>query len=112
MSDSNYALYLMEREGITLYERREGFLGYILYPKKMLITDLFIRPEYRGKTFSKHFMDKAYNIAKENNIRIICCTASPNALNFKNAERFILENNYKETMRDDSLVYYQKYLED
>lgn len=102
----------MEREGITLYETKEGFFGYILKSDGIMVTDLFIGPEHRGKESSKHFVDKIEETAREHGFSIIYCTTCKDALNFDIAHSFIVKNGYKPMKETDDLRYYFKKLEE
>jgi GNAT superfamily N-acetyltransferase len=102
----------MEREGITLFENNKGFFGYILKDEKLLITDLFIDPEHRGKETSKYFVDMIEKIAKENNLDKVFCTVCKDALNYEQAKQFVEKNGYKKYKEVNSLLYYWKILED
>lgn len=59
--ESNYALYIKEREGKEILESEKGFATYYFLSDGCYLQDIFVKPEYRE---SKEATRMANNIAE------------------------------------------------
>ena len=79
--ESNYALYIKEREpNKRIIESNKGFATYILNEKECYIVDVFVRKEYRNLGVCKNFVETIRKIAKNNSCDFLTTSVCPTAL--------------------------------
>lgn len=64
--ESNYSLYIKEREGLEILEDEKGFATYRELPAKqaVYIQDIFVRREFRKEGIAKAYADRIVFQAK------------------------------------------------
>lgn len=70
-SDKMYFEYLKEREGKEAYITKEGFFTYKVEEIFILLSDMYVKPEYRGQGVARGFMEVIYEMAKEYEVKMV-----------------------------------------
>ena len=61
-----YERYLLEREGISIYENEKGFCMYMIEDiYTLFITDIYVLPEYRSKHIATNLANELTEVIKK-----------------------------------------------
>lgn len=90
--NSNYALYIKEREGVDIIEEDSGFITYKHIPKRneLMVCDCFVIEEHRNKGIAKEWFDKITIIARELGCTSLVATTDPATKNWYIAEQAMI----------------------
>jgi GNAT superfamily N-acetyltransferase len=109
---SHYALYIKEREGKETLENDQGFASYIDLnnTETIYISDMYIRPEYRGKGYARHFYNEIAELAKGKHYKTILANVDISTEGWKFSEMIMKKDGFQEIGKDDNLKFFIKEL--
>ena len=99
-----YLEYLKEREDMHIIQIHEGFLLYKLLDGELLISDIYVLPQYRKKGISAVLADKAKEIARANGYKHMTCQADLAANGCEAAVKTILSYGFKLLAAGDNKI--------
>lgn len=82
MTDSLYAKYVEERQGMSTIWRPHGFVTYRIFDVECFIQDMFIEQTHRLKNKGRELLNDLAELAKKNGCETITANihlADPNA---------------------------------
>jgi len=90
--ESNYALYVKEREGYETLEDEKGFASFIYLPesKAVYLRDIFVRKEFRKEGIAAAYADRIAFEAKLKGYTTLIGSVDPRANGAKES-KFVLE---------------------
>lgn len=107
---SLYSDYVKEREKKNVIENEHGFVKYKIDEKDkyMYLEDMYIRPESRGKGFSKKMTDFLCLIAKDKGCTKLITSVVPSAENSHKSLLVILKYGGKLRSAYNDIIYFEK----
>lgn len=109
--ESNYALYIREREpNKEIFEDEKGFITYIINGKECYIVDVFVKKEFRNSGISKKYVEQVSQIACETECEFLTTSASPNANGSTESLHVILSHGFELESSINNLIFFRKNL--
>lgn len=108
--NSNYALYIKEREGKDIIETEQGFATYYFDEDSVYIADVYVRPEYRNKNVAKDFFETIEEIAKEKGLKECITYADTSAKGYEISKSALLSNSFEIIGFVDNMVFFKRNL--
>lgn len=105
---SLYADYIKEREDFDIVETDKGFLTYLIRPPEVYIRDIYVVPEHRQMSVTKHMIDTVEQIAKDKGCKYTVTTVDPNAKGAEVSENVVIASGGKEYDRSRGLIWYSR----
>ena len=107
--ESNYALYIKEREGKSIVEDECGFATYY-YPEDNIVyvEDVFVKKEYRRTGKALEYFDKITKEARDKGCEFCITSIDPKAKGALASLKWTLKNGYNFSKQKDGLNWYCK----
>ena len=106
--ESNYALYITEREGKSIIEDEKGFATYNINGDNCYIVDIFVRKEYRKENIASKYADEITKIAKENGCTYLTGSVCPTAHGANTSMKVLLAYGFKLESSINNFIYFRK----
>jgi GNAT superfamily N-acetyltransferase len=106
--ESNYALYIREREGKEILEDELGFATYVFLPEHCYIEDIFVRQEYRSSGHASRYADAIAEIAKERGYKKLLGSVCPTAKGSDTSLKVLQAYGFKLSSSDRNMIYLEK----
>jgi hypothetical protein len=104
-----YQDYLKEREGIETLQIDCGFILYKMQPNGvLLISDIYIKPEFRGSRRCFALADAVINRAKSKGCKEVACQVDTAANGVAQSMAVILKYGFVPYGSENGLVYFTK----
>lgn len=109
---SNYAKYLLEREGKSIIEDERGFATYSLHPElsAIYIEDIFVSLEFRKQNVASEYADKIAEIAKSKGFHTLIGTVRPSATGANISLKVLLAYGFELASAEQDAIYFRKTL--
>ena len=104
--ESNYALYIKEREGREIIEDERGFLSYLITKDQCYVVDVFVKKEHRRKGVTQEYFDRAKEIAKEKGCTYLLGSVCIAANKTNESMKWMLSIGYKVSYTQGSMIYF------
>jgi GNAT superfamily N-acetyltransferase len=108
---SNYALYIMEREGKHILEDEKGFATYLFTASHCYIEDIYVRPEYRKSNVASSYADQISQIARKKGYTKLLGSVCPQAFGAAASTRVLLAYGFELLSSEKNIIYFEKSLE-
>lgn len=107
---SNYALYVKEREGKETIETDKGFVTYIDLEdtQTLYISDMYVRPEYRGQGYARSFYNEIATIAKSKNYTNILANVDDSTEGWEFSKKIMKNDGFQQIGKEDNLIFFIK----
>jgi len=106
--DSNYALYIREREGKDIYEDEYGFATYVFLPEHCYIEDIFVREQYRTRGHASRYADAIAAIAVERGYKKLLGSVCPSAKGSDTSLKVLMAYGFKLASSEKNIIYLEK----
>jgi len=107
---SLYGLYVQEREGKKIFENEKGFITYLEMDrvKTVLVSDFYIKKEYRGTGVAKELCDKVEEIVREKKYRYAMATVDVSTNNWQHSQSILEHYGFKPSGKEEYVIYFIK----
>lgn len=106
--ESNYGLYIKEREGRCIYEDERGFATYTMNDKSCYIQDIFVKKEYRNQKVASDYADKIAEIAKNNGCIFLIGSVCPSTNGSTESLKVLLGYGFRLDHSIGDLIFFRK----
>ena len=106
--ESNYALYIKEREGKEIIEDSKGFATFTINEDNCYIVDIFVKEEYRQENIASKYADEITMIAKENGCKYLTGSVCPKAHGSDTSLKVLLAYGFKLESSVNNFIYFRK----
>lgn len=106
--ESNYGLYIKERENRCIYEDRKGFATYSINDKSCYIQDIFVKKEFRQENVASEYADKITEIARNNGCTFLIGSVCPTTSGSTESLKVLLGYGFKLDHAVNNMIYFRK----
>ena len=108
--ESNYALYIKEREGRDIIEDEKGFASYLITGEQCYIVDVFIKKEHRRQGIPNKYFKQIEDIAREKGCTYLLGSACIKAPNINESMKWLLSIGYSLSSISGDMIFLTKEL--
>lgn len=105
-----YDEYVKEREGLDTLTWDNGFIHYKIDGETCLLSDMYIKPEFRGKELSHEMANYLSNLARDKGCRVIMTICDLKGRNPESSLLTILKYGFKVFNIKETTIYFSKEL--
>ncbi len=111
MLPSQYAQYLLEREGAHVFETPRGFASYSIHNAEVYVRDLWVHPDFRKSGEASSIADSIAGIAKDKGCTLMTGTVDPRAKGAADSMKVLLAYGMRPHSISNGLVWFCKEIE-
>jgi len=108
--ESNYSLYLKERENREIFEDEKGFATYSFSEDSCYIQDIFVKEEHRKEGIASYYADKISEIAREKGCKYLTGSVCPMAHGSTESLKVLLGYGFKLESSINNFIFFKKEL--
>jgi GNAT superfamily N-acetyltransferase len=108
---SNWANYIIEREGKFVLEKPEGFAIYHYLKDWCYIVDVYVAPEFRASRVAAKLAEEIAEEALKKGYKKLLGSVDTGANNATKSLQYLLKNGFKLMHNDGQLIYLEKAIE-
>lgn len=101
-----YFDYIKERENLDHIATESGFITFRIEGENCLISDYYVKPEFRRLHKGKFFADQVLELCKERGVKFVWCQSDESANGHEAARKSILKYGFRESKKHDSVYTY------
>lgn len=108
--ESNYALYVREREGRDIVEDEKGFATFTIQDESCYIVDIFVRKEFRQQGLASKYADKIAEIAKEKGCKFLVGSVCWTTNGASASEKVLRAYGFEPSYEHGPMTFYKKHI--
>jgi ribosomal protein S18 acetylase RimI-like enzyme len=106
--ESNYALYIKEREGKEIIEDEKGFATFVINDKECYIIDIFVKEEHRKEKIASKYADQITEFAKVNGCLYLTGSVCPSAKGSNESLKVLLGYGFELQSSINNMIFFRK----